>query len=135
MHEITVSLNAKIIFRCHDHILYIRLPNHGYNVPGGHLETGEAPLEALRRELKEELDFELTEDPQLVGVWADTKPGKPARLLIGYVLDLPEQRQFTYQEPDEPGGECVWIHKNDIPSIGMNKKFAAYTTQAANFKL
>ena len=35
-----------------------------WDLPGGHVETGETPLECIQREMREELEFEL-KDPQL----------------------------------------------------------------------
>ena len=42
-----------------------------WDVPGGFLGVGEEPLDALRRELREEAGFEI-EPLELVGIWADT---------------------------------------------------------------
>lgn len=39
-------------------VLFVRHPTRGWEIPGGHLEAGESPEQALLRELKEETGIE-----------------------------------------------------------------------------
>jgi len=123
---------AKAVFRSGDHIMIVTLPNGKINIPGGHLDFGESPLDTLRRELKEEISYALSAEPQLIGVWSTVRSSEPVRLLIGYLIDLPEQRPFTYTEPAEPGGICTWIDRNAIETMAMPAYYKEFLTAAFN---
>ncbi|DAC15780.1 MAG TPA: NUDIX hydrolase [Candidatus Poseidoniales archaeon] len=50
-----------IITREIDHaILLVRHPERGWELPGGHLEQGETPMQCLEREVKEETGLSLS---------------------------------------------------------------------------
>ena len=60
-----------IVFDDRDRLLCVRM-NYGacnWTTPGGRVESGESPIEALRREVREETGFEI-EPTDLVGVYA-----------------------------------------------------------------
>jgi 8-oxo-dGTP diphosphatase len=52
--------NGEFLLALRDNKSWIPYPNH-WDLIGGHVEEGETPEEALIREVKEELDIELTE--------------------------------------------------------------------------
>ena len=96
-----------------------------WDLPGGFLEEGEHPLDALRRELREETSLEV-EPLDFVGVWmdrygaGDAAPATlnlywTARVLAGEPRaadDVSELRWFT---PDElPSGEELAFHIADV---------------------
>ncbi|OBZ17072.1 NUDIX domain-containing protein [Bacillus sp. FJAT-26390] len=49
-----------------DQLLLTNLAERGWDIPGGHVEAGETPIEAMKRELYEETRV-LVESPQLLG--------------------------------------------------------------------
>ena len=60
-----------IVFDERDRLLCVRM-NYGarnWTTPGGRVESGESPIEALKREVREETGFEI-EPTDLVGVYA-----------------------------------------------------------------
>lgn len=51
----TFRITAKGLIYLHDRVLLIRKPEGIWDLPGGRLDAGEHPQQALRREIKEEL--------------------------------------------------------------------------------
>ena len=106
--------SVKIVFRCGDSVLYYKTKKGINDIPGGHIEFGENILEALKRELKEELGFDLQTEPILFHAWSYFSRDKSAhRVYFVYLMDLPEKTEFTSLE--EPGDiEFIWAKKEDI---------------------
>jgi ADP-ribose pyrophosphatase YjhB (NUDIX family) len=89
-------------------------PLKGYwDLPGGFLEEGEHPLDALRRELREETSLEV-EPLDFVGVWMDRYPYEThttstlnlywtARVLSGS------------PEPADDVSELAWFAPGELP--------------------
>jgi len=83
-------------------------------LPGGHIEFGETILEALKRELIEEINFNLKNDPKLLYVWTYIRKNKNIhRVYIVYLIDIgSKQKKFIHQEIDDM--EFVWLRKEEI---------------------
>ncbi|MFI5672460.1 NUDIX domain-containing protein [Streptomyces sp. NPDC051704] len=93
-----------------------------WNLPGGHVEEGELPTAAARREVREEIGLDLEIGDLLVTAWVTRAEGSH----VFYVFDgprlSPEQRQaITLQESEI--GEIRFCLPEDI-SPGMIPPFA-----------
>jgi 8-oxo-dGTP pyrophosphatase MutT (NUDIX family) len=86
--------SAGVIFRDTDGRVLLVEPTYGnetWEIPGGGLDEGESPWAAARREIKEELGFDLLPGRLLAVDWVPPQPdGRPAlqnNLFDGGVLD------------------------------------------------
>ncbi|MFE2143842.1 NUDIX domain-containing protein [Streptomyces sp. NPDC059456] len=85
-----------------------------WNLPGGHLEEGELPTAAARREVREEIGLDLEIGDLLVTAWVTRAEGSH----VFHVFDGPElspdqQRAITLQESEI--GEIRFCLPEDIP--------------------
>ncbi|MCX2183613.1 (deoxy)nucleoside triphosphate pyrophosphohydrolase [Streptomyces sp. SKN60] len=80
-----------------------------WELPGGKLEPGESPEEALVRELREELGVETEAVERIPGAW----PLKP-----GYVLWVWTARLLSGEpEPLEDHDELRWLARHELDSV------------------
>lgn len=106
---------------------------HGYwDLPGGFLDEGEHPLDALRRELKEETNLDV-EPEEFLGIWMDhysedgTGPSTlniywKARVVGGELHtadDISDARWFAPEELPPP--EELAFHIADVLSAWRNE--------------
>jgi 8-oxo-dGTP pyrophosphatase MutT (NUDIX family) len=56
---------------------------------GGKIEPGEAPLDALRRELREELEIELAAEPEHLGRFSAPAANEEGRVVEAEIFHLP----------------------------------------------
>jgi 8-oxo-dGTP diphosphatase len=118
-----IRVTVKMIFRHGDECLYYKTSSGGRDFPGGRVEYGEKLIDALRRELKEELHFELTEEPKLVDVVAYTPDDRSVHhLIIGYTMELPDKPEFQWHDDsdyEDQKLEFHWVNKEDIRQGGF----------------
>jgi ADP-ribose pyrophosphatase YjhB (NUDIX family) len=73
----------------------------GWHLPGGGVEIGEAAAVALARELREEGNIELVEQPTLFGVYFNRRISRRDHVAL-YVV-----RAFRQDAPPQPNHEIV----------------------------
>lgn len=79
----------------------------GYGLPGGHIDSGESPDDAVRRELAEELGLE-----NILCRRADFFLHPNGKIVLGFVATLDDSVALTIQ-PEEIEG-AVWCEVSDI---------------------
>jgi len=113
-------VSVKLIFKCDDRILMFRHRDGTNDFPGGTVEWGESPLDTLKRELKEELDYDLKKEPELLDVYSHLSPdGKRHKILIQYIRKFKHAPEFTSLE----GVEYSWLDKRAARKIFHQKAF------------
>ncbi|MDY6918895.1 MAG: Nudix family hydrolase [Pseudomonadota bacterium] len=94
-------------------VLIARRPQHLYQggkweFPGGKVEPGEAPMAALARELKEELNLELAQAQPLIKI-AHDYPDKQVLLDVWRVTD------FAGTAEGMEGQSVRWVEREQLP--------------------
>lgn len=109
------NVAVKIIFLWEGKILMYGV----FDLPGGTMEWGESIMETLRRELKEELGFELETEPELSSVYNDISSDRTKhKVLIQYIQKLDNQPELASLE----NVDFFWLSKDDVRPIFADKK-------------
>ncbi len=82
-------------------------PGIGWGMPGGFMETGEQPEEALRRELREEVGLEV-ERLKVFATRAFKRPRQVEIVFTARAIGDPEQLNYEIQK-------AAWFSPNDLP--------------------
>lgn len=82
-------------------------PGAGWGMPGGFIEEGEQPEEALRRELREEIGLEV-EQLKLVTTRAFKKPKQVEIVFMARAVGNPDQLNFEIQK-------AAWFAPGEFP--------------------
>lgn len=95
-----------------------------YNLPGGRVKMGENTLQAIKRELDEELELKVNDDDLSLMLVAENAfewlEQRVQELLFVYMIKLPENCELTKQEKimtkDHVGEENIWIDLENLKS-------------------
>lgn len=110
----SIKVSVKMVFYYKDEALYYITDKGVRDLPGGHIEFGETILQALSRELEEELGFKLTEMPRLIHAWEYFSKNKSTHAVyIGFTLELSEKLDFRSLEFGNKI-KFVWLPKGEI---------------------
>lgn len=128
-----IQVSVKLLFRCKGKVLYQITDGKIRDIPGGTVKFGETLLSALKRELKEELDYKLIQDPRLLHAWTYiSSDGLTHRVLIVYILDIKKQLQFTHKE-DLERTYFRWVSKDEIKKQKFLPEMEKFLLKALNF--
>lgn len=94
-----------------------------WEFPGGKVEPGEDPVEALRREIREELGVELTLGNMVVGPRADGWPIPPGVMLVWLATTTDTVRPTEHSA-------LTWCDKTgpDLPWLAGDRDLVAHLT-------
>lgn len=70
-----LSQDGQVLMQLRDNIPNIIYPGY-WGFFGGHLEPGETPMEALKREIQEEINYAVPA-AKLFGIYSDSRHGQP----------------------------------------------------------
>lgn len=115
-YSIVPSVNAFIVKG--NKVLLGRRANTGYMdgslcPPGGHVEAGERPIDAILRELKEELGVVV--DPKHLEFLCVAPRNTGTTPYVAYEFVI-RDRDYEYQNTEpEKCSELVWVDLDDLP--------------------
>lgn len=121
-HMRKTDVTVKIIFRWKDKVFIMRHRNGIFDFPGGRIEFGESPLEALKRELKEELNYSLTKKLKFFNVWNYlSKERRRHSIFLTYILRLSRKPKMRSSEK----ANLLWLTKKEFLNkrVIKNKRF------------
>lgn len=100
-----------------------------WEFPGGKVERGESPAEALARELREELGIEAVIGEEVIR-YEYSYGGKPPLLLI-----FKRVAQFTGEPSGHAFQEIRWLEPKDMPSLDFLAGDVDFVRRLANGEL
>ena len=113
------NITVKIILRYKNKMLMLRHKNGAFDFPGGRMKWKESIFGALQRELKEELNYSLNKEPELLDIWNYiSKNGKRHSVMIYFFYQLKKKNKFSSPE----NHQILWLSKKETISIIKNKK-------------
>ncbi len=93
----------------HKQVLVVDYGKEGYGLPGGHIDAGESPDQAMARELFEELGL----NNQTLN-HADFMMHQNGKIILGYIGTLDTSTQLRPQI--EEMQQAIWVDVDDVRS-------------------
>ena len=86
-------------------------------LPAGYIDFGEHPLEALKREVKEETGLDVKKTSFLEVLQADDDPREPGHFVFFYRVTVSGSKIKTDEEENK---EIAWVDLKNLPKIGFS---------------
>ncbi|MFT5171574.1 MAG: ADP-ribose pyrophosphatase YjhB (NUDIX family) [Candidatus Marinamargulisbacteria bacterium] len=130
---IKTSSAGGIVINPSNDILVVSQGGRTWSLPKGHLEDGETPLAAARREIEEETGVTDLTLIKSLGTYDRFKIGldglddrSELKTIILFLFTTP-QTILAPQDTDNP--EARWVNPQDVSSLLSHPKDAAYTEE------
>ena len=112
------NVTVKVIFRYKNKTLILGHKNGVFSFPGGRIEWKESLLGALNRELKEELNYSLEHEPELLDVWNYISKNRLRHsVMINFIQQLVKKPKFSSPEKLK----ILWLTKNGLMKMNIIK--------------
>jgi len=105
------ELNGSVIFNQQGQVLLLKhrfRAGSGWGLPGGFIKRSEQPLDALRRELEEEIALKI-ENPQVFWARSFARPRQVEILFICETQAVPNPQSMEVES-------AVWFSADDLPT-------------------
>jgi len=91
-----------------------------YQLPGGKIDGNEQPVEALCRELKEELDLTLSQEQiNLLGIHEAKAVNEVGKTVRGYVFSVDIAESEESLNPHAELKEVYWLSEDEVPDYKL----------------
>jgi ADP-ribose pyrophosphatase YjhB (NUDIX family) len=118
-HPNDIDSTSGVIIQHNNTILIMKKTEGGYTIPKGHMRVGETPREAMHRELKEETQLTLPEEPKFL--YKTPRPEKKGGDYM-YVFHY-ETNEKLIPTLDHEHTEYSYVEKDNLPDIYYLEKF------------
>lgn len=120
------TIGARALIVKNNRILLIKQTHApGWHTVGGNVERGETPVQAVQRELMEEVGLKCVDEPRLFGVYHRLKKGREHYTVL-YVVDK-FKRVPSVKSPEI--AETGWFYFDNLPddvSGATKRRIAEY---------
>lgn len=137
--DLKLQVGVKVILKHQDSILLLKRSSKyrelqdSWDIPGGRIETQETLMEALERELGEELDLKAVNLSQIKLLTAQDilRPEKGFHVIrLSFELDLAEKPEINI---DAESKEHKWFSREDLVSCETLDPFLKETLIKSNY--
>lgn len=114
------DVSVKLVLRAGGRVLMLHRASGSWEFPGGRLEWGESPEDAIKRELIEELNYSVPANPGFISLYNYiAEDSSQHSVILHYLLTVKEAPQLRTTD-EEPDAEVVWLTKGELADIIPN---------------